>query len=95
MFKLRGRGEAISAGNAGKMRVEIKNKVERIGEKNYPNLALKVDVRFLTLFYGEIPERSKGAVCKTVGSAFVGSNPTLATRRKILLILSCMISFVG
>ncbi len=29
--------------------------------------------------YGEIPERSKGAVCKTAGSAFIGSNPILAT----------------
>ena len=28
---------------------------------------------------GEIPERSKGADCKSAGSAFVGSNPTLAT----------------
>jgi hypothetical protein len=31
---------------------------------------------------GEIPERSKGADCKSAGSAFVGSNPTLATRIK-------------
>ena len=28
---------------------------------------------------GEIPERSKGTVCKTVGTAFAGSNPALAT----------------
>ena len=27
--------------------------------------------------YGEIPERSKGADCKSVGSAFQGSNPCL------------------
>ena len=27
---------------------------------------------------GEIPERSKGTDCKSVGNAFVGSNPTLA-----------------
>ena len=26
---------------------------------------------------GEVPERSKGADCKSVGSAFEGSNPSL------------------
>jgi hypothetical protein len=31
------------------------------------------------MYFGEIPERSKGTDCKSVGSAFVGSNPTLAT----------------
>src|SRR5689334_5253367 len=29
---------------------------------------------------GRLPEWPKGAVCKTVGSAYVGSNPTPATR---------------
>ena len=29
--------------------------------------------------HGEIPERSKGTDCKSVGSAFAGSNPALAT----------------
>ena len=28
---------------------------------------------------GEIPERSKGTDCKSVGTAFAGSNPALAT----------------
>ena len=28
---------------------------------------------------GEVPERSKGTDCKSVGSAFEGSNPSLAT----------------
>ncbi len=31
----------------------------------------------LTLFYGEVPEWPKGADCKSVGSAFEGSNPSL------------------
>ena len=31
---------------------------------------------------GEIPERSKGADCKSVVSDFEGSNPSLATRKK-------------
>jgi hypothetical protein len=29
--------------------------------------------------HGGLPEWSKGAVCKTAGSAYVGSNPTPAT----------------
>src|SRR4051794_17097088 len=29
--------------------------------------------------HGRLPEWSKGAVCKTAGSAYVGSNPTPAT----------------
>src|SRR3954463_9590425 len=31
--------------------------------------------------YGGLPEWSKGAVCKTAGSAYVGSNPTPATEK--------------
>src|SRR3954464_9547866 len=31
---------------------------------------------------GGLPEWSKGTVCKTVGSAYVGSNPTPATRQR-------------
>jgi hypothetical protein len=35
----------------------------------------------ITIFeIGEIPERSKGTDCKSVGSAFAGSNPALATK---------------
>ena len=30
-----------------------------------------------TVCYGEFPERSNGADCKSVGSAFEGSNPPL------------------
>ena len=32
------------------------------------------------LFFGGVPERSKGADCKSVGSAFGGSNPPPSTR---------------
>ena len=32
--------------------------------------------------FGEVPERSKGTDCKSVGAAFVGSNPTLTTTRR-------------
>ena len=31
------------------------------------------------LGYGEIPERPKGVDCKSIGYAFAGSNPALAT----------------
>ena len=31
---------------------------------------------------GEVPERTKGADCKSAGSAFGGSNPPLSTRMK-------------
>ena len=31
---------------------------------------------------GEVPEWSKGADCKSVGSSFAGSNPALATRNE-------------
>ena len=34
---------------------------------------------YLIESFGEIPEWSKGADCKSASSAFVGSNPTLAT----------------
>src|ERR1700742_763036 len=34
--------------------------------------------------HGRLPEWPKGAVCKTVGSAYVGSNPTPATPWKRL-----------
>src|SRR5215471_3760164 len=34
---------------------------------------------------GRLPEWPKGAVCKTVGSAYVGSNPTPATIGKYKL----------
>ena len=33
----------------------------------------------LFFFFGEIPKRSTGADCKSVGDAFVGSNPALPT----------------
>jgi hypothetical protein len=31
------------------------------------------------LGYGEVPERPKGVDCKSIGYAFAGSNPALAT----------------
>ena len=36
----------------------------------------------MALKNGEVPERSKGADCKSVGSAFEGSNPSLPTLRR-------------
>src|SRR6266567_4970734 len=45
--------------------------------------------------YGRLPEWPKGAVCKTVGSAYVGSNPTPAThfRRSEPVTLECVTGF--
>ena len=37
---------------------------------------LRKAVRFLS-YYGQIPEWPKGADCKSVGTAFEGSNPSL------------------
>ena len=34
-------------------------------------------------FFGGVPERSKGADCKSVGSAFGGSNPPPSTSRLV------------
>lgn len=35
------------------------------------------------LFFGGIPERSKGTDCKSVGTAFEGSNPSPSTNKFI------------
>ena len=32
------------------------------------------------LGFGEVPERPKGVDCKSIGYAFAGSNPALATK---------------
>ena len=32
-------------------------------------------------YFGEVPERPKGADCKSAGTAFGGSNPPLSTSR--------------
>jgi hypothetical protein len=37
--------------------------------------------------YGEVPERLKGADCKSAGSAFGGSNPPLSTRSYVGMVL--------
>src|SRR3984885_8132140 len=42
-------------------------------------LGLSLRCRPARAVYGRLPEWPKGAVCKTVGSAYVGSNPTPAT----------------
>src|SRR5215470_8563217 len=48
--------------------------VRRTGPVRYPSLC-----RPGVAARGRLPEWPKGAVCKTVGSAYVGSNPTPAT----------------
>ena len=39
--------------------------------------------RMAGLIFGGVPKRSTGADCKSVGSAFVGSNPTPSTRTNL------------
>ena len=46
----------------------------RCARVRYPSLC-----RLAWAAHGRLPERPKGAVCKTVGLAYVGSNPTPAT----------------
>jgi hypothetical protein len=48
-------------------------------------LSLEIDKRFYRrqngrLYFGGVPERSKGADCKSVGTAFEGSNPSPSTK---------------
>ena len=58
---------------------EVKNGIESC--LDYPkNFPYSYDTFFdIIVDVGEVPERSKGTDCKSVGNAFVGSNPTLAT----------------
>ena len=47
---------------------------------NHKKISYSYDMLFDIIdLPGEVPERSKGTDCKSVGNAFVGSNPTLAT----------------
>ena len=42
-------------------------------------LTMGTEIAILTCFVGGVPERSKGTDCKSVGSAFEGSNPSPST----------------
>ena len=42
-------------------------------------LTMGTEIAILTCFVGGVPERSKGADCKSAGSAFEGSNPSPST----------------
>jgi hypothetical protein len=62
----------------------------------WPRLGLFLRCRPASAAYGRLPEWPKGAVCKTVGSAYVGSNPTPATRFRSSepVTLDCVTGFV-
>ena len=45
------------------------------------------------LFFGGVPERSKGADCKSVGSAFEGSNPSPSTNKCYAVFI--VVNFLG
>src|SRR5580698_8082160 len=58
---------------AGPDQARAQSDASRTRAVRYPSLSR------LRMAYGRLPEWPKGAVCKTVGSAYVGSNPTPAT----------------
>ena len=45
------------------------------------------------VLFGEFPERSNGADCKSVGSAFEGSNPPLPIARKSICHIDLRVFF--
>lgn len=53
--------------------IEIPNKITNL------ELLSKINSWFV-IFFGQIPERSNGADCKSAGYAFGGSNPSLPTK---------------
>src|SRR5258707_2777521 len=57
-------------------------KVRRPGADSSGRFRYPSTCRLWWTALGRLPEWPKGAVCKTVGSAYVGSNPTPATRVK-------------
>lgn len=58
-----------------------KTPFRRDGGRFFANVLAKPrSIRYHThVFYGEVPEWLNGADCKSAGSAFDGSNPSLST----------------
>jgi hypothetical protein len=46
-------------------------------------------------FFGGVPERSKGTDCKSVGSAFEGSNPSPSTRIGFMCLLGWCVAIIA
>ena len=49
----------------------------------------------IRLFAGGVPERSKGADCKSAGSAFEGSNPSPSTIGRQIRKRARRVSYIG
>jgi hypothetical protein len=60
---------------------QVGGSIPLIGSSAYQNAreAVSIVSPSCGCFQGEVPERSKGADCKSVGAAFGGSNPPLPT----------------
>ena len=54
--------------------------VKRLVSQAYTRLTWFLQRSIISRFAGGVPERSKGTDCKSVGSAFEGSNPSPSTR---------------
>ena len=54
---------------------QVGGSIPLIGSSAYQTIVCAT--QSVVAFQGEVPERSKGADCKSVGSAFGGSNPPL------------------
>jgi hypothetical protein len=57
---------------------QVGGSIPLIGSSAYQT-SVFLSSTYLCWFSGEVPERSKGADCKSVGAAFGGSNPPLPT----------------
>ena len=52
-----------------------------VGGRQAIRLTKGTEIATIACFVGGVPERSKGADCKSAGSAFEGSNPSPSTNR--------------
>lgn len=74
----------------GNFGFESRTGIESIDNCGIRHISVEISLKrnyysehYFILKCGEIPERPKGTDCKSVGSAFVGSNPTLATSLRL------------
>ena len=77
----------------------LQEKVERrcqlLSEQAFTSLTCLRRRSIISRFAGGVPERSKGTDCKSVGSAFEGSNPSPSTRSIYRKCAGCKVSWAG
>ncbi len=59
--------------------MDIRADLAQLVEQQFCKLPVVGSTPIVSSIFGEIPEWSKGSDCKSDGSAFEGSNPSLAT----------------